>query len=325
MKKKTLLLLAVLIALGGAYFVFVHPWHGPDNEFHITDATAVGKVEIELVKAAVSESKVVLDRIEGDNWQLNGKYDASLIQVNDFLKTLTDIRVKEPISNKAQATSLGLLKRNHTRVKIWDKEGKMLKDYLIGPSNNQQTANIFKMEFSDKCYLVSKPALDGYVSIYYSTNEADWRDRGIWNLKGEDLKLISAIYANDTLSQSFELRLENVKWRLADGQVADSSRIANYLALFKGKINAETFADTQYPTMLDSLSKRKPDAEFTLETHSGQRTSLLLFAREDSPANFFAFIKGKKDLLTVQHFVIDPFLKSKGFFGNSAPQLPKVM
>ncbi|MBK9450844.1 MAG: DUF4340 domain-containing protein [Bacteroidetes bacterium] len=320
MKKKTLLLLAALIALVGAYFVFAYQWHGPDNEFHIADAKTVGKVEIELVKATISESKVTLERAGENEWKLNGKYDASLIQVNDFLKTLTDIRVKEPISNKAQATSLSLLKRNHTHVKIWDKEGKLLKDYLIGPANNQQTANIFKMEFSDKCYMVSKPALDGYVSIYYSTNESDWRDRGIWNLKGEDLKSVAATYANDTLSQSFALRLEAGKWRLGDGQFADSSRIANYLALFQGKINAETFADTQYPKMMDSLTKRVPDAQFTVETTAGARTSLLLFAREDSPANFFAFIEGKKDLLTVQHFVIDPFLKSKGFFAAGVPQ-----
>ncbi|HEX2901492.1 MAG TPA: DUF4340 domain-containing protein, partial [Bacteroidia bacterium] len=301
--------------LVGAYFGFVHQWHGPDNEFHVTDAKAVGKVEIDLVKATESESKVTLERIQGDEWKLNGKYDASLTQVNDFLKTLTDIRVKEPISDKAQATSLGLLKRNHTHVKIWDNEGKLLKDYLIGPANNPQTANIFKMGFSDKCYMVSKPALDGYVSIYYSTNESDWRDRGIWNLKGDELKAVAATYLNDTLSQSFALKLENGNWLLGDGQVADQNRIRTYLDLFQGKVNAETFAETQYPKMLDSLARRQPDARFTLETKAGQRTSLLLFARPDSPANFFAFVEGKKDLLTVQHFVIDPFLKSKGFFG----------
>lgn len=314
MKKKTLALLAVLLALVAAYFMFVHRWHGPDNAFQVTDPALIHKIELERVNAGKSATKLTLRRIHGDEWQVNEKYSANAVKVQDFLKTLADIRVKEPISDKAQATSLSLLKRNHLRVRIWDKAGSSLKDYLIGPTNSQQTANIFKMSFSDKCYMVAKPAVDGYVSIYYSTQELDWRDKAMWDVQGENLLHVEADYLVDSLGNAFSLRLEGEHWLLDETQITDPSRVQAYLSLFKGRVNAESFAGAAYPGMLDSLKRRNPDVTFSIETKSRQAITLHLFARPDSPSNLFGFLEGKPELLTVQHYVIDPFLKTRGYF-----------
>lgn len=314
-KKTTIILLVVLVVLIGAYLAFVHKWHGPDNEFHITDVNAIGKVVISKVNEGKEVEAVVLARQGEADWTVNDSLPASAAQVGDFLKILTEIRVKEPIGDKAQATSLGLLKRNHTRVTISDGQASVIRDYLIGPTNNPQSANIFKMAWSDHCYMVSKPGMDGYVSIYYSTRELDWRDKAIWNLRGSELTMVSAIYSRDTLGQSFVLAQRDGKWQLlSPDSPADPGRVAAYMGLFTGKISAESYASLQYPEMMDSLKRRHPDARFTLQDTKGQRIELHLFARPDVNANFFAFVEGKDELLTVQHYVIDPFLKQRGYF-----------
>ena len=312
-KRSTLILLIVLVALIGGYFAFLYKWNGPDNEFQIKDPNAVAKVEIEEVAKNESRSKLLLERKAIGQWTVNGKYEASMPQVNDFLKTLCDIRVKEPIGDRAQASSLSLLKRNHTRVKIWDQNGGLLKDYLVGPTDNTQTANIFKMEFSDKCYMVSKPALDGYVSIYYNTVEENWRDKALWNLKPEDVQMVAATYLNDTASNSFQIAQQTNGWILNGSEVANAPRLNAYLELFKGKVSAESFADAMYPEMQDSLLKRKPEVEFSIQT-AKENIVLKLFSRPESASNFFALVDGRKELLTVQQFVIGPFLKTKGYF-----------
>lgn len=313
MKKKTLALLAFLIALVAAYFVFVYKWHGPDNEFQITDPNQVGKIEMERFNAGKSVVKLVLVCSEDGTWHVNGKYLANESKVREFLKTLTDIRVYEKIPDKGQASALGLLKRNHLHVNILDLKGSMLKDYLVGPTNSQQTANIFKMEFSDKCYMVSRPATNGYVSIQYSTDEIDWRDMAIWDIQGKDLNSVSAKYRIDTTGSSFTLKREGDHWSLGDAP-ADANRVSAYLSLFQGKINAESFADQRYPDMMDSLKRRQPDVTYSLATQDGKALKLLLFTRAESSANLFGYLDGSSDLLTVQYYVIDPFLKRKDYF-----------
>jgi hypothetical protein len=316
-KKITIALLITLAALIGAYFAFIHQWHGPDNEFHISDPNTIGRIEIVDMKGNEAQTTLTLER-QDTTWTVNGNYPASTAKVTDLLKTITDIRVKEPLSDKAQATALGLLKRNHTHVTIWDREGKELKEYLIGPTNSQQSANIFKMAFSDRCYLVSKPAMDGYVSIYYSTREQDWRDMVMWNLQGGDIQQVAINYIDGfyqrIMTKNFTLRHGKDGW-LVDEEKPVQDRVDAYLALFKGKVSAESFADTQYPEMRDSLKKRTPDVEIIITTRKDQKFNLDLYARPESPANFFAILNDGPELRTVQHYVIDPFLKTKDYFG----------
>jgi hypothetical protein len=313
-KKTTLVLLAVLIALVGAYFAFVHQWHGPDNEFHITDSKAVGKIEIEKMEMNAAQAKVTLTVDTANAWTVNGQYPASEGKMKDFLKTLTEIRVLEPVDAKGQGTALSLLKRNHMRVRIWDRDGRELKDYLIGATNSTQTANIFKMGFSDKCYLVSKPALEGYVSVYYSTEVIDWREKLVWKVMGNELTSISVTYAPDSANQSYALRKSGSEWVFEEGIKAEPNRVGGYVNMFDGKLYAESFAGVHFPTMMDSLARRTPEARIRLRTTDNRDIDLLLFLRPENANSFFAYLADKKELMTVQHFVVDKFLKTKGYF-----------
>jgi Domain of unknown function (DUF4340) len=315
-KKTTLILLGALLALIGGYFAFVHKWHGLDNEFHITDAKAVGKIEIEKIELTVPKDKITLETKTGDAWMVNGLYTASDSKIADFLKTLMEIRVLQPIEPKGQGPALSLLKRNHIRVHIWDRAGNEMKDYLIGATNSTQTANIFKMNFSDKCYLVSKPALQGYVSIYYSTELLDWREKLLWNIAGADLTEIAVTYVPDSLHESFVLQKAGFDWTI-DGVKAEQNRVNGYLELFQGKVFAESFADANFPGILDSLShKRTPEARLRLATQDQKTMELSLFARPENVNDFFAYLAPGQELLTVQHFVIDKYLKRRSFFVN---------
>lgn len=318
-KKTTLLLVSALLLLIGAYFVFVHEWNGPDHAFEITDANAVGKIEIEKMELNTSKEKLTLTAGSDSAWTVNETYPVSSPKIKDFLKTLMEIRVLQPVEPKGQASALSMLKRNHIRVHIYDRAGKELKDYLIGATNSTQTANIFKMGFSDKCYMVSKPALKGYVSIYYSTAVIDWREKLIWNAKGSELTEVQVTYSPDSLQQSYHLQKAGADWQV-DGTAADPNRVGAYLDLFQGKVFAESFADENFPGMRDSLmNKRVPEARIRLTTLDKRVIDLRLFLRPENLNSFFAYLDDRKELLTVQHFVIDKFLKARSFFGANNP------
>lgn len=315
--KTTYLLLGLLVALVGAYFAFVHKWHGPDNEFHITDPKEVGSIEIEKMEMNASKEKVSLT-LDGDQWMVDGKYTASAEKMQEFLTTLMEIRVVQPVEPKAQGSALSLLKRNHIHVRVADRDGGTLKDYLIGATNSAQTANIFKMDYSDQCYMVSKPALEGYVSVYYSTKANDWREKLLWNVTEGELQSVSVTYFPDSLQYSYQLARSGEQWTVGQGLKADPGRAKAYAAMFTGKVFAESFADAAFPGMLDSLKRRSPQAKVAVKGKAGA-VVLNLFTRPENQESYFAYLDGKDELLTVQHFVIDKFLKTSGYFYAPIP------
>jgi hypothetical protein len=313
--KRTLALLALLVILVAAYFLFVYQ-SVPDNVFHIADLTEVGTVELQTVAKGEKKEILRLERSE-DEWKVNGQYNAITSKVDDFLLLLTQIRVANKIDEKGQESALALLKRNHTKVTIKDRDGSEIKSYLVGATTNQQTTNIMMIEGATKAYLVARPGTEGYISIYYSTNADTWREKLLFELQGDNLQEVNLVY-RDSL-QGFRLRRTggNAPWTIAEGVYADEDRVKSYLELFDGKVFGESFAGSTFPGMRDSLARRAPDALLYFATLKGESGALKLYARPENLNNFFGYMEGSLELFIIQHYVIDKFLKTGDYFQKS--------
>lgn len=317
MKRQTYALFALLLILVGVYFLFIYKGGGADNIFHVEDVTAIHKVELQKVVKGAEVGRILLERDAQNAWLVDSKYPANEGKLKEFLNLLGQIRVKKPIAEKGQASALSILKRNHTRVDIYDRNGSVLRSYFVGATNSKQTANIMMNTDAGKAYLVSKPGTEGYVSIFYSTNLLDWRERLLFDIEGDQLRKVSITYSDAVSSFSIQRADANSPWTIAEGINADEGRVRSYLSLFEGKVFAESFANAAYPEMRDSLTRRMPDIRFNYESLDGQSYELLLFARPENVNNFFGYTEGGKELYTVQHFVFDKFLKTLAYFQPS--------
>ena len=191
----------------------------------------------------------------------------------------------------------------------------MLIDYLIGPTDNNHKSNIMMVQGASKAYLVSKPGMEGYVSIYYSTDVMEWRERTIFSMQGSEVKRIKIDYL-DPNAKGFDLRRDGdgAPFMIEEGVMADPGRTEDYLRLFTGKVAAEAFVGELHPGMRDSLKGRQPDVIFQYERIDGEKGALRLFVRPENPNNYFGYMEGKPELYTLQHFVMDKYFKSKGYF-----------
>ncbi|HHG86195.1 MAG TPA: DUF4340 domain-containing protein, partial [Bacteroidetes bacterium] len=288
-----------------------------DNVFHIEDLSEVGSIELQKIVKGKKKDALSLSRGLENEWLVNDRYSTTELKMNAFLELLTTIRVQNKIDKKAQGTALGLLKRNHTQVRILDRNGNLIKGYLVGATNNQQTSNIMMMEGASQAYLVSRPGIEGYVSIFYSTKEMSWREKLLFNIKGDALQTVSVTYRN--AHNSFKLHRDqaDAPWSLGEGVFAEESRANAYIDLFEGKVFAESFVMAN-PTLRDSLNRRSPEAQIAMRTFDNRNETLLLFARPENLNSFFGYMEGKPDLFTVQHYVIDKFLKSIDYFQKTA-------
>ena len=311
--KKLLLPLALLIGLVAAYILFFRNSDAGDNIFHVSDPTAIGRIELEKVIKGTPATQLTLTRAADNSWQVNDQYTAIQGKVENFLQNLGALRVYQPIPDKGQESSLALLKRNHTRVLVEDRDGNELIHYLVGPPDSKQASNIMMRQGANRAYFVNRPGHEGYVSVLYSVVETEWRERLLWNLESDQIAEIAIDYP-DTLA---DLQLSRTAlggaWQV-DGQAASGPNADAYIAQFKGKVFAESFAGIAFPGILDSLQRRQPDIRFRYRTFDGRKGGLLLFIRPENANNLFGYLEGATEAYTVQHHVIDPYLAPKAYF-----------
>lgn len=319
MKRSTIALSAILLILVAGYFLYLSSGREPDNIFHIEDGSLVTEIEMDKVVRGEPAESMKLAKNEAGEWTVDDQYTAITTKVENLIKTMTQIRVVAPIEKAGQASGLQLLKKNHTRVRISGEDGE-LKEYLIGATDSQHSANIMMIDGGEKIYMVSKPGFTGYVSVFFSTRSIEWRERVLFNLTPQNIKRIAISYPTTPEEAGFELRrdAEGDPWMMEEGVVANLDQAGRYINFFEGKISAESFANAAFPDMRDSLTTREADVIFEFETLKGKSETLKLFTRKENVNNYFGYLEGKPELYTIQRFVMDKFLKTKHFF---APEL----
>ena len=312
--KKLLLPLLSLVALVAIYLIFFRSGADTDNVFHISDPSLVAKIELEKVEKGQSATTLILERTTTGDWKIDGKYTAIPAKVEDFLQALTQVRVYKPIEDSGQETALALLKRNHTRIQILDRDGNELKHYLVGPTDSQHKANIMLIQGANRAYLVNRPAIEGYVSSIYSTRLNEWREKLLWNLQADQIQTVAADYGPEATGFKLSRTSLDAPWTLNDNTQPDPAATQAYMTRFKGKTFAESIATEAYPNMLDSLNRRTPNVKFTYTTFDQKSGALHLYTRPENLNNFFGIVPGTPDLFTVQHHVIDPYLMTGEYF-----------
>lgn len=335
MKKNTVIvLLGILGGLLLVYCLFVMPTGQDETAFGLEDASVVTSFTLEKVAKGVPQNQIHVWKNEEGEWRVmqrtvgaSGRledgpsFSGNENRINEFLKTATVVAVKDKIADRAQLDALEVLKKNHT-VAMFYQEKKLLRHYLIGATNNAQTGNLMMKDGATNAYVGSRPGVEGYISVQYSTELDGWREKLLFNANADELKLVSVTYGGDSLAPlSWELSRETAEgqWRVKGLELPNPQAVKAYTEQFKGKVFAEGFAAKTYPEMTDSLKRRQPDVRFHCETLKGRTAGVVLYHRPDNPNNYFGWVEGQGELLTVQHFVFDKYLVPVDYFRPMIP------
>lgn len=316
--RNTLILLGVLLGLALAYFIFTYDkggssLDGSEIEFAITDTAEVSEIVMVKVRAGNDRGGIHLQKgLNG--WKVSAKHYGFQPRIEKFLHVLTQIRVRDALAPKGQASAEALLEKGHTRIEIFSEEG-LLKSYQIGTEYKGGIGTLMKLEGADDPYVVELPGLQGFLNVYYSLDEGYWRENLLFHGALSHLQGISVEYPDRPGSFSLRRDDPNTDWRITGSEISiDTTRLNAYLNEFSGKVYAETFAATKYPNKLDSLQTQQPTAILSLEHFQEEKERIYLFERSDNPNNYFGWVEGNNELLTIQHFVVDKFLKEKSHF-----------
>ena len=121
---------------------------------------------------------VSLQRSDGC-WILNDSLFANQSSINLILKTVKEMRVKNPVARSALKNVIERMGIQNTKVDIFS-NNKKIKTIYIGGETADQLGTFMMLEGAKEPYVVYIPGFNGYLSSRFHCRESDWRDKNIF-------------------------------------------------------------------------------------------------------------------------------------------------
>lgn len=273
---KSLLPLILLIVLGiAAYFVSQSNEKGPqvsERDFAYENVDDISRIEIRKVDW---EPQIFVRK--GDRWYVNDLLVADYKMPN-LLKGITSTRIENLPPRSAHPTIFKSIKENGVQVKVFNKKGKKVRQFDIGPNALNDRCTYFVMEGSQNPFCMNISGFGGLRTRFVQNIER-WRDVAIYNLDKEDIASVKVEYNKDYTS-SFQIVNNNGTYDVIDiggktsGRSINENKVKSYLSHFK-PLNGEGY-DNGY-RLRDSISALIPFVTLTVEQKDGEVKSARFF------------------------------------------------
>lgn len=331
--KRQIAIVVLLVALLGIIgYTFLQPnkstIQSTMSDFSIQDTSSVDKIFI----ANMRGDQVLLERLEGSNWRLNGKYVANIHTVNIFLETAKLMTVKAPVAKARYDKTIRDLATIGIKVEIYQGGSSPSKVYYVGTPNQNHTGNYMKLEDADLPYLVHIEGFRGFLSPRFSPYEVDWRSKSIFKLNPKEIAQVR-VTSTENEDAGFlikqtpegEIELYNPLNLPVNGW--EKGYVLEYLDRFR-IVNFESWEETKSVTFIDSVMNSTPLETYELTTHDGVTTKIETFLKplkggmdlEGNPIDYdqdrmYAVIN-EQEFVVIQYYVFDPLNQTMAFFYN---------
>lgn len=333
MNKQVKILLALVVVALAIYFVFVRkPWRslgGDETAFDIQDTASITRIFL----ADVREGKVLLNREDGGNWTVDGKFDVDVRKVNLLLQTMHDVKMRNPISQAEYNTVIRELTASGIKAEFYHGSD-LVKTIYVGQATGDQSGTYMMIEGASTPYVAHIPGFVGYLTPRFPTNPVKWKSKLVFDIPETDIKTITVDYPI-TPEESFVVDNSGTApiVKTPEGapvNVADVNFVKYYLASFK-QMHGEAYDDALKAEAQDSIAHTDPFCQIKVVTKSGKEHSVQLHIkgldkrtkqRYDDAGNplpfdtekFFGFANGDKNMMYIQQYNFGRLLRKRSEF-----------
>lgn len=334
MIKKNIKLIIVLIVLIGVSVYFLLNQNSTTLKKELTDFAVKDTASIDkFFIADKSGNKVLLERKENFRWTLNGKHNARLDVVNNFLGVISKLQVSSPVAKNAFNNIVKQLATSGIKVEIYSK-GQNIKTIYVGGANQTSTGTYMMIENSSTPFAVTIPGFEGYLTPNFSSKENIWRATTVFDYNYNEISKLN--FTNYTNPQSsFAIvktktnELNKVSLTVAGKEIQDfdTAKVNAYLLQFRN-LNYEAISDAVRQSRKDS-ALQMPIFKIDILATDGKQKSVCFYKKpvdkgvlddEGNPTDIdiermFTIIDGKKEeFLVTQYYVFDKIFKSANYF-----------
>lgn len=334
---KTLLLIAVVIALGAiAFFTTREPSvtsNGPLRNFAIADTSAISKFTISDTEG----NKITITRENKEKtWMVEGSsFKARPESATLILDALKRIVIRQDLDEAKINTTLNFLAVRHKKVEYYlNGEAEPIKTWYIGNStaDHQGTYMLLqeKEQKSSIPFIVYKPGMRGTLDARFFTSFKEWRFSGIYNYGIGEIKNIT--FNNiDEPNESFQINvLKDSKVELLDENnqavaAFDTAQVSHYVTHFK-KLHFNHVVEDLTSSQVDSVLNTTPHSTITVTSNDNVDRKVNIWkifdkvetdegiTKKINPGYAFLCVEGSKELTRIQYHQWDNVLKPKSYF-----------
>lgn len=226
------------------------------SDFKFKDTAAIDKIFL-----ADKDGHQVLVERKSNGWIVDGKYHARPDVIDLLLYTIRMVDVKSPVSKTGRTTAIKILAAKSTKIEIYSK-GKKVKQYYVGHATQDHTGtfmlltNLETNENYEEPFITHIPGFEGFLTTRYNTDNLDWRDRIIIDLRPPQIKQIKMelheIPDSSYVIDLFSMQRFGLKTLKGKALTFDESKLKQYIAYFQN-VNCEVVLDKK-DKLVDSLN-----------------------------------------------------------------------
>jgi hypothetical protein len=296
------------------------------RDFTIEDTAAVDKIFL----ADKDGNQILLER-NANFWLLNGKFEARYDLINILLKTMHNIRIKEPVAKAAQENIIRSLAVKSIKVEIYQNK-RLFKTYYVGGPTQDSYGTYMIIDGSSAPFVIEIPGFRGYLSTRYSTYEIDWKTQRVFNIQPTDiLQVIYEDYRKP--GNSFAINKVEDQYTVSsypEGRLLpnpDPVKLKTFLSQFRKK-NFSKYIDDVPQQWQDSVQQSPAMYKLSVTTSNGNNLWYKAYNKpgwgrlneygeklENDPDHFFMLLSNG-DFVYAQYFVFDPIVKNLGYFAS---------
>lgn len=325
-----LVLFILLLAIATGVYIVRMKSTSPDGpkalqDFAVEDTASVDKIYL----ANMQKESALLERTE-HGWAINGKYTARKDAINRLLRTIHDIRVKAPVSDKMAKNINKDLAAAGTKVEIYQ-NGELTKVYYVGPPTQDDKGTFMKLDKSDKPFVTHLPGFYGYLTPRYFIHEHLWRDPEIFRYAFSDVASIRVEHPSEPEKSFTVYNYGNNRFGLKDYQdkevkVFDTLAVKRYIAFYHN-INYDTWLNQMPEPKKDSIMGTVPLHIFSVTDRMGHTRTLRSYEKKGAPNLgddgtineididvMYGILNNSRDVFVIQYFVFDPLIQDIDYF-----------
>ena len=290
-----LMLLLIIIAVGFLVTDKKSTIFGDDSNFALKDTASIVKVFM-----ADKNGKSVLFEREEKSWSLNEDLKAHAKNMDMLLKTLKNLEVKYPVSQKANDNVIKLLAGNAVKVEVYQNDYRihigqlklfsyvnLARVYFVGGATQDNQGTYMLMEGGDRPYVVTMPGFRGFVAARFTTEEKDWMSHEIFKIPYSRIEEV-VVESPEFPNRSYHIRKLDKGYEImstGNRQILpsyDTVALFTFLDSFKN-INFESLMDNIPETKVDSIINSQPVFLIQVKETGGKMHEIKTYRMHSGP------------------------------------------
>jgi hypothetical protein len=310
------LILIAVLGIVAAYFILNNKkgtLQVESNYFAITDTSEISRITIQK-----GISTVVLELV-GENWMVNGKYNANTRLVRAILGAMQGLEIKSPVPNSIYK-DVSRSFTNHCIHLTFETSIKVVKDFEICDLDSFHLGTFIR-DFTKKDIYVSQlPGFQNRITDLFSVKENVWRDNVIFRYKPWEILSINVSYPAN-ISNSFSIDLSSPEkitlnnFNNSKSKLIKKDEIVRYLMNFN-LVPCE-FVTNRSRIVLDSLKKNSAFCNITVKNIANQDNNISFYTKagngSDGKSDLFkmyAVLQNDTLPVIIKYTDIDPITKT---------------